>query len=144
MPGSYLLDTSRRIVFSRGWGVVTDAQLLAHSDALRADLRFQPSFKQVADFREVSEILLTSRGVHLNAEASPFSRDARRAFVVVTDEAFGISRMFSLYADTSPDQFRIFRTLSPAMEWIGLPAAEAWPAVPPDRVFDATAAAQGI
>jgi len=78
------------------------------------------------------------------ALAQPTEEGRARTFVVVTDEAFGISRMFSLYADTSPDQFRIFRTLSPAMEWIGLPAAEAWPAVPPDRVFDATAAAQGI
>ncbi|MBI3449324.1 MAG: hypothetical protein HY049_10470 [Acidobacteria bacterium] len=138
MPGSYLIDAARGIVFSRGWGVVVDDELLAHSNALASDPRFQPSWKQVADFREVTEIRLTSRGVHSNAETSPFARDARRAFVVVTDEAFGISRMFSLYADTSPDQFRIFRELPQAMAWIGLDPAEPWPSAEPDRIFGAT------
>src|SRR5438045_1420907 len=35
MPGSYLIDVPRRIVFSRGWGKVTEEEVLAHARALR-------------------------------------------------------------------------------------------------------------
>jgi len=134
MPISFLLDAPRGIVFSRGWGVLTDAEILAHARALKGDPRFDPAWRQIVDFRELTDIRVTSRGVNLTAEINPFHRDARRAFAVSTDEAFGLLRMFSLYTDSSPDQFRIYRDLGSAMAWIGLDAAEAWPSAPPDYV----------
>ncbi|MBI3449325.1 MAG: hypothetical protein HY049_10475 [Acidobacteria bacterium] len=134
MPGSYIIDAPRGIVFSRGWGVLTDVEILAHARALRADPRFDPSLRQVADFRGLTEIRVTSRGVRLTAEINPFRTDARRAFIAPTDEAFGLLRMFSLYADASPAQVRIFRELGPALEWIGLDPADPWPSAPPDYV----------
>jgi hypothetical protein len=33
MPASYLLDPERRVVFSRAWGVLPDAELAAAADA---------------------------------------------------------------------------------------------------------------
>jgi hypothetical protein len=30
MPASYLIDQTRGVVFSRGWGVLTDEEILAH------------------------------------------------------------------------------------------------------------------
>ncbi len=47
MPGSYWIDVSRGIVFSRGWGVLTDEEITAHAETLCAGSRFDPGFRQV-------------------------------------------------------------------------------------------------
>src|SRR5262245_39140943 len=111
MPCSYTLDVARQIVFSRGWGDLTDADVLAHSVNLKADPRFEPRFRQVYDFRDLTAIKVTSGGVRSVAAHRPFERDARRAMVTSTDEGFGMLRMFASYVDANPDQTRIFRDL---------------------------------
>ena len=136
MPVSYLIDTTRRIVFSRGWGVLTDAEIAAHPHALRADARFEAEFNQIVDFRALTEIRVSSGGVREVARMSPFKRDARRAFVVATDEAFGLTRMFGFFTDSSHEKFAIFHEIEPALEWIGLDPATPWPTEPPDATFD--------
>jgi len=135
MPASYLLDLERRVVFSRAWGVLTDADITAHAAALRSDARFDPSFRQVADFRAVSEIRVTGAVVRGIAFDNPFRREARRAFVVASDLAFGLARMFELAAAADAEEFRIVRTIEPALEWIGLDPATPWPSQAPDATF---------
>ena len=136
MPGSYLIDVTRGIVFTRAWGAVTDGEILAHAAALRADTRFDSGLRQIADFRELTELRVTHAGVSSLARANPYDRRARRAFVVPSGEAFGVVRMFGLYADTDDEQFRIFHEIGPAMEWIGLEPGEPWPSQPPDATFE--------
>ncbi len=136
MSGSYLIDVPRGIVFSRGWGVLTDAEIFAHAESLRSNARFDPGFRQIVDFRELREIRLTGAGVHAVAQNNPFRRDARRALVVVTDEAFGLARMFELFTEADPEQFRIFREIGPALEWIGLDPNTPWPGQMPDATFE--------
>ena len=135
MPGSYLIDVPRGIVFTRGSGVLTDEQIAAHAEALRGDARFDPGFRQIVDFRELTDIRVTGAGVRNVARQNPFRRDARRAFVVNSEEAFGLTRMFASYTDSSGDRFAIFRALEPALEWIGLEPTTPWPAQPPDATF---------
>src|SRR5262249_44211904 len=113
MPASYKLDVARRIVFSKGWGDLTDADVLAHSVNLKANPRFESRFQQIYDFRELTSIRVTSGGVRSVAAHRPFERDARRAMVTSTDEGFGMLRMFASYVDADPDQMRIFRDLGP-------------------------------
>jgi hypothetical protein len=135
MPSSYLVDAKASIVYSRCWGVLTDDQLEAAAEALGSDPRFDPSFRHLADFLGVTQILVTSRGVRAIATATPFRRNARRAFVVASDEAFGLTRMFGFFTESSVEDFGIFRALEPAFEWLGLPKDSKWPAGEPDRSF---------
>jgi hypothetical protein len=135
MPGSYLIDVPRRVVFSRGWGVVTNEEVLTHARALREDPRFEPGFRQLIDFRDIDRFELTSKGVQHIAQRNPFRPDARRAFVVSQEEVFGMIRMYWSYAEAAPDQFRVFRAIGPGMEWIGLDATALWPAEAPDALF---------
>jgi len=135
MPGSYLIDVPGRIVFSKGWGVVTDEEVLRHARALRDDPRFEPSFRQLIDFRDIDRIELTTKGVQHVAHRNPFRRDARRAFVVTQEEVFGMVRMYWSYAEADPDQFRVFRVMGPALEWVGLDATAPWPTGVPDALF---------
>lgn len=135
MPGSYLIDLPRRIVFSRGWGVLTDMEIGAHAETLRADPRFDPGFRQIANFLELTQVRVTAEGVRNVALHNPFRPEARRAFAVPSDETFGLTRMFELYTDSHADQFGIFRALGPAMEWLGLDSMTPWPVQPPDKIF---------
>jgi hypothetical protein len=135
MPASYLIDQPRSVVFSRGWGVLTDEDLLAHGKVLRADARLMPGLRQIVDFRDVTKLDVTSEGVRRSAKNNPFGPDARRSFVAPLDETVGMIRMFGIYIDADASQFRIFRTLGPAMEWIGLDAATPWPVQKPDASF---------
>ncbi len=135
MPGSYLIDVAAGIVYSRKWGVLTDEQVAAHAETLRADPRFDPGFRQVADFRELTDLRVSGNGLRNVARHNPFRRDARRAFVVSSEEVFGLARMFGSYTDSSGDQFRIFRAIAPAFEWIGLAETTPWPPQPPDATF---------
>lgn len=144
MPGSYWIDAQRGIVFSRGWGAMSDGEIVAHAQDLGKDPRFRSTFRQVVDFRDLHEIQVTSEGVRTLAQVHPFHRQAHRAVVVASDAVFGLTRMFTLLADADPEHFGIFRSLEPAMEWIGLPPETSWPDQAPDAVFRAdTTAAPG-
>ena len=99
MPGSYLIDVPNRIVFSRAWGLLSDQELIAHAQTLKADPRLEPGFRQVGDFMSVDALLLTSAAIRAVARDNPVPRDARRAIVVPNDEAYGMVRMFMLYVD---------------------------------------------
>ena len=135
MPASYLIDQKRGVVFSRGWGVLTDEETFAHAKALRADTRLTPRLRQVADFRDVTTLGVTSEGVRRAAKNNPFGPDARRSFVAPLDETVGMLRMFGIYLNADDSQFRVFRTLDSAMEWVGLDPATPWPAQQPDATF---------
>lgn len=137
MPLSYLIDTPNRIVFSRAWGVLSDREIIAHAAALKSDPNFDRGLRQVGSFLAVNALLLTSAAIRAVAQDNPFPRDARRAFVVPSDEAYGLARMFALYLDADPKQFEIFRALEPAMEWVGRELAEPWPSTTPDKTFGA-------
>ena len=106
-----------------------------HARALRDDPRFEPGFRQLIDFRDIDRIELTTKGVQHVAHRNPFRRDARRAFVVTQEEVFGMVRMYWSYAEADPDQFRVFRVIGPALEWVGLDATAPWPTETPDALF---------
>ena len=132
MPCSYLIDLERSLVFSRGWGVFTDDELLWHGKTLRADPRFDPGFRQIVSFLDVTEVRVTAEGVRTLAQINPFHKDSRRAIVVPSDLIFGLTRMFEAHTNSDQEQFRIFRALGPAFEWVGLDSAVTWPAREPD------------
>jgi hypothetical protein len=137
MPGSYLIDVDSGVVYSRGWGVLTDDEVAAHSETLSADPRFNPAFRQIVDFRDLTDIRLSGAGVRERARHNPFRRDARRVFVVASDEAFGLVRMFGMFTDSNAETFTIVRTLEAGFEAIGLPPTTPWPDRAPDRFFGA-------
>ena len=136
MPGSYWIDPSKNTVFSRGWGVFTDEELIAHATTLRADPRFAPSFQQIVDFRDLEGLHVSAEAVTRIARDNPFPRDARRTVVVPSDAVYGMVRMFEVRMNADPAQFAIFRTIEPAFEWIGLDPGTPWPTRVADAVFD--------
>ena len=134
MPGSYLIDETQQIVFSRAWGEVTNLDLVDHARTLRADPRFGPYFRQIVDFSDVTHVHVTSEGVRLLVHINPFERAARRAFVVASDVAFGMARMYQITLDPEPESLHICRNLGEGFVWLGLDPATPWPARTPDHL----------
>jgi hypothetical protein len=135
MPCSYTILPESRFVYTRGWGVVTDAMILAQAHALKSDPRFQPSFAQLYDLREAT-LAFTSEGVRAVALVSPFGAGARRAFVSgPSDALFGMVRMYEALRERAPDKVEGFRSVDEALRWLGTSAPPGWqdvPVLPPD------------
>src|SRR5262245_32054612 len=96
MPGPYLVDPTRRLVLSRAWGVVSARDLVTHASALAADPLFHPSFRQLADLREVTDLDVDSSAIRTLASLSPFASGAQRALVVGAEVVYGMARMFQI------------------------------------------------
>ena len=124
MPGAYTIDLARSLVLSRGWGVLTDRELLAHVRALTADPRFAQHFRQLADLRDVTDLQVTASTIREMVRLNPFGAGSRRALVVTSDVVFGMARMYQILRDESPDEFRIFRKVDGALQWLGLADAK--------------------
>jgi hypothetical protein len=131
MPTSYTILPDLRLVLSRGWGIVTDEDLFAHAAALREDPRFLASFNQIADFRDVTEVRVTSGGVRRMTELNPFGQGARRAIVAPGSTAFGLSRMYELMKSDTDDEVMVVREIGEALKWLADQAPTGWQDLPP-------------
>jgi len=116
MPADYRIDRDHGCVFTRGTGVLTDADLLDHQRRLRSDPFFQRTLKQLADFRNLEGIEVTAEGVQRLADNNPFDATARRALVVDSPLAYGLARVFVARVS---DAVRIFQDHDEAMAWLG-------------------------
>jgi hypothetical protein len=53
---------------------------------------------------------------------SDIEAGAKMALVATNDEFYGLGRMYEMLRDGSPLEIAVFRSLSEAEEWLGLPA----------------------
>jgi len=120
MAFAYFVDTSRSLVLSRGYGTLTDADLMNHVRALRADAAFRSDMRQLGDFRDVTKIAISSAGVRELSSLNPWGAGSRRAVVVASDYAYGMARMYQMVREPSQDDLEIFRGLAEALDWLGL------------------------
>jgi hypothetical protein len=125
MPVGYTIDLAQSLVLSRGWGIVTDRELLAHVRSLTADPRFARNFRQLADLRDVTDVQVTAATIREMVRLNPFWAGARRALVVTNDVVYGMARMYQILRDESPDELEIFRKMDGALQWLGIADAKA-------------------
>lgn len=128
MPADYLIDRALGVVFSRAWGVLTDADLLDHQRRLGQDPEFEPGLNQLFDFHEVTDVEVSAAGVRTLAERNLFRAGSRRAFTVRPGEMaiYGLMRMFQILTTEYPDELRVqFNDVRKAQEWLGVPDANA-------------------
>ena len=118
MPATFTIDFARRLVLSRAWGVLVDEDLRETQRGVRETPGFARDFRQLYDFSDVTELGVTGDGLWDISRQSPFARDARRAIVVASSEAFGMARMFQLVGEREVAQFRIFYDRESAMRWL--------------------------
>jgi hypothetical protein len=127
MPLDYRIDVSLRTVFTTPFGTLTDRELREHVEALRNHPGFGSDFNQLFDGRAVTSVEISGACLREIAAARVFGEGSLRAFVMGTDVAFGMGRMFEMLRDDSPDQIRVFRNIDDARAWLGLPDEESPP-----------------
>jgi hypothetical protein len=109
------------VVYAVFSGDVSDADFLEHLRSLYADPRFDTSMPELVDLREVTSVSLSPDMISSSARSPLHSPYARRAVVAPTDVLFGLARMYESYrGGLGEGQFRVFRTLLPALKWVGL------------------------
>lgn len=128
MPCDYRIDSERRVIFIRAWGVLHDHEVTATGRALRDSPRFDPAYTRLENLTEVTDFRVSTELVQSVARMHEKAPPPRRAFVVGSDLGFGMIRMLELYADASPTTFLVCRELSEGLRWVGLSPTDRWPA----------------
>jgi hypothetical protein len=119
MPALYKIDKERRLVMTTGAGILTMAESLAHQNKLANDSDFDPSFSQLMDFTQVTQIELSTNDIRRLAQRSIFSPQSRRAFIVPSATAYGLARMFEILREAAGEHgIGVFRSLEEALDWI--------------------------
>lgn len=119
MPAGFQIDAERGLIVSQASGVVTEDDLREHQTKLRQDPDFDPGYDQLWDFRDVTEISVSSEAIRDLARARSFDPGARRALVAVSDVGFGVARMFAALHDDAPEEVQVFRSVEEARDWLG-------------------------
>jgi hypothetical protein len=122
MPADFELIAGTRTVYSRGWGALTDADLLGHMARISALFKagtLDTEWAQLWDFTGVENVDgVSTAGIRRAAEGNPWPRSAIRACIVTTDEQFGLVRMYQALGDPKTDDMRITRSVADADAFI--------------------------
>ena len=122
MPADFELIAGTRTVYSRGWGALTDADLLVHMARISALFKtgtLDTEWAQLWDFTGVENVDgVSTAGIRRAAEGNPWPRSAIRACIVTTDEQFGLVRMYQALGDPKTDDMRITRSVADADAFI--------------------------
>ncbi len=121
MPADYRIDTDKRRVFSSGSGHLSYEDIAGHMNRLAKDPKFDPSFSQLFDFRDVTSVGLNSQHVIQIAEIRVFSPESKRAIVAPDPVKFGMARMYEAYRAPKGDRrIEVFADYQEALDWLHL------------------------
>ena len=124
MPISYTIDSTRQLVRTTATGILTDRDVLTHKKVLAADPRFRPGMRELSDVRGVTDLRVTSAGVHamVAADAAHTVQSGAHQLAIVAghDVVFGMARMYQTLTESTVSKVAVFRSQEDAIEWLGL------------------------
>jgi hypothetical protein len=113
------------VVHTTAVGVVTEAELLEHTQRLAGEFAREPFRAELADLSQVRELLLDAESLGRVAEvwraAEVPTVRAQVAFVVPAREAFGLASTNQILRRSGWVDVRVFRDHYAARQWLGLP-----------------------
>ncbi len=121
MPTSFTIDPDRRTVYFRVSGVMSIAGVEATRQEVREAPLFDPSYDQLVDIREVTDIRAGRQQIWRSAAQSVFNPKSRIAVVVTRDRLliFGMARMYELIRNAAdPGRVRLFSCVEDAEAWL--------------------------
>jgi hypothetical protein len=119
VPIVYHIDREEGLLTSLFTGNVSPQDILEFYDELRESPDFRPDIRQIAEFR-VDEAEWGPEDMKEVVVREPFGPGAHRAFVGPVDLIYGLSRMYSSFAETMGEggTIRVFRTVEEARVWL--------------------------
>jgi len=124
MPIDYRIDSTLGAVFTVATGVLTDQDLLQHKRRLLEDPRFHAGLAELSDVRNIDRLDVTPDGIRRFAQqdaAAAGLGDYRLAIVASEPVVFGMARMYQAHTADALSNVMVFRTVSEARAWLGLP-----------------------
>lgn len=123
MPAGFELCENERIVYSRAWGDVTEADLTQHMNSVSELFRegtIDATWAQVWDFTTVdSADSLALIGVRNLAKENPWPKESIRALVIASPLVFGFCRMYQILTDLEENRtLTLTKTVAEAEAYI--------------------------
>jgi hypothetical protein len=128
VPIDYHIDHERRVVFARGHGTLTDAEVFAYQGEVwsRPDTA---GYDELIDFSAVDRVALPGPDrirqlADMSAAMDAPGTEARLAIVARDKFVFGLGRMYEAYRETNPHSRKkvaVFHALADALHWLGIP-----------------------
>lgn len=122
MPISYEIDKASGLLWAKGVGAITEADIAAFVDALAADPEYVHRRASLVDFSE-ARFEVPSDRIHELASLHEkllacVDPPTRVAVVVPGDVSFGLARMYEHYRSLSGAEVVPFRDEASAMAWL--------------------------
>jgi len=117
MPAHFELDRSQRIVHSRAWDELTDADLLDHqAQILRLfqDGTLDATWAQIYDLSAVTNTLVSTDVVLRLVDENPWPAACLRVIVTPTVLQYGLARMFQLRGNSKTKNMYVIRDAAEA------------------------------
>lgn len=124
MPTEYRIEPALQLVRTRAFGVLSEADSLEHYGQIQADPGFEPTFRQLCDLTDVTELHASQAFIRDLACMTVFAPGTRRAFVAPQPLYYGLTRMLQAFAELEGSTIGVFRSLREAEEWLDLPGAD--------------------
>jgi hypothetical protein len=132
MAYAYTYDAEDNLLVIRFWGAIPFDEETEAVEATLSDPQLQPDLRILADR---SDAVVTSTPEQMRRHIDVVGKHVERlgtpkvANVVSADFDFGMVRMYEMMADDElTHQFRVFRDLEEACEWLGVEmTAISWP-----------------
>ena len=118
MGMSYTIDRERRLVRSRGWGVVSSRDLQELTSRILADRAFDSALRSLADLSEVTAVAVDMMVMAETAWMPLYVPGTRRAIVATGDVVYGLARTFASIAVQAGHDVRVFREMREAEAWL--------------------------
>ena len=128
MPVEYRIVPELQLVVTRASGVVSEDELNAHYARLQADPAFDPTYRQIADARGVTDASAIGGDMPRRAGERGFAPGAKRALIAPAGHLYGLARQHTTLAGLRGSTTEAFSTVADAEAWLGLePGASGLP-----------------
>jgi len=118
MPLTYTIDRRLKIVVARASGVLSEEDLRGSREQIQSDPAYSPSFAQLFDLSDVTDIEVSIPVMARIAGSSTVSPGARRAFVGVNDIQYEMARTFAALSEPHHHSVHVFRDRAVAEAWV--------------------------
>lgn len=115
MPVKVSIDCNERLAKRTYSGVVTGHDLLDSIREYAVTPGFDPSFNEISDFREVTNIDAMIEDIHRCAHTpDPFLHETKRVIVAPQALIYGLARMYQMMGEDLHPNLYVVRTMEEA------------------------------
>ncbi len=125
MPIRYTIEKTDRVVYLTAQGRAVHRDFEVVIDELAEDKAVEPGMRMLADYSKLEFNIPADEIDDLSQQMTklgPVFAGCRLALISAGDLEYGLMRMFSLLSSEAEFETRVFRQITNAREWLGLPA----------------------